>query len=374
MENRADPSVFEKKFFASSNSSGGFKNDYASGFGEGSGIERLFVVKGGPGTGKSHFMRTVARQAEKHGYTPTYYCCSSDPASLDGVILEGKELPTLGFLDGTAPHVWEPTLPGAYDEIINLGVFWNADRLRVRSGEIRRLNREKSRGYRRAYDYLGACGHVTAVADDLVADAAEKEKLNALAARLLRSQRSGTRFSERLAHTRGIGMSGCVSFDTYEQMARRSEGEVVYIESCYGLEYFLTAALYAQAKKQRLSLLVSHHPIHTHKIDGLYFTDGRLAILTGPTEDAPTQCRRISLRRYLQTERFKEVRAEVRHALKMAEEQKDCACQSLRTVAEYHFAIEKIYAEAMDFEAKDKFDKDFCRKLFEGLPSLGEGR
>ena len=47
-----------RQCFAASNSCEGFKSYYGEIF-AGPGIERLYVIKGGPGTGKSHFMRTV---------------------------------------------------------------------------------------------------------------------------------------------------------------------------------------------------------------------------------------------------------------------------------------------------------------------------
>ena len=111
------------RYFAASNSCQGFRNYYGDIFTD-SRTDRLYIIKGGPGTGKSHFMKVVARRARARGYRITEYACSSDPASLDGIILEREGSPTLGFLDGTAPHTREPTLPGVKEELLNLGAFW----------------------------------------------------------------------------------------------------------------------------------------------------------------------------------------------------------------------------------------------------------
>lgn len=48
--------------------------------------------------------------------------CSSDPASLDGVYA-----PALNcwIADGTSPHTLEPKYPGAAQEIVDLGRFWD---------------------------------------------------------------------------------------------------------------------------------------------------------------------------------------------------------------------------------------------------------
>ena len=56
----------EKRYFAASNSSQGFMNYYKDVFITKM-CKRLFVIKGGPGTGKSRFMRDISACAEKTG-------------------------------------------------------------------------------------------------------------------------------------------------------------------------------------------------------------------------------------------------------------------------------------------------------------------
>lgn len=65
----------------------------------------VYILKGGPGCGKSTLMRKVAHAAEEAGVPVEYILCSGDPASLDAVIL-----PALGvaLVDGTAPHAAAP--------------------------------------------------------------------------------------------------------------------------------------------------------------------------------------------------------------------------------------------------------------------------
>lgn len=62
---------------------------------------RCFVLKGGPGTGKSTLMRKVAASLEQRCQRIEYIHCSSDADSLDGVIA-----PELKFCiaDGTSPQ------------------------------------------------------------------------------------------------------------------------------------------------------------------------------------------------------------------------------------------------------------------------------
>jgi len=65
----------------------------------------VYILKGGPGCGKSTLMRRVGRRMEEEGLETEYILCSGDPDSLDALLL-----PQLGaaIVDGTAPHVVVP--------------------------------------------------------------------------------------------------------------------------------------------------------------------------------------------------------------------------------------------------------------------------
>ena len=100
---------------------------------QGENMRDLIVLKGGPGVGKSTFMRCIGKQAEEKGLQIEYIRCSGDPDSLDAVCL-----PQLGVAvaDGTAPHVVEPAYPAAVGRYVNLGQFYNVERLKERRREI----------------------------------------------------------------------------------------------------------------------------------------------------------------------------------------------------------------------------------------------
>ena len=144
-------STGDDAYFAASNSEKGFTSYYKECF-DTARIGYLYAIKGGPGTGKSRFMREVAQYAQQRGWSAELIYCSSDADSLDGVILT-KEGDGIALLDATAPHVYEPTLPGVREELINLGAFWDRQKLQAYGEEIALLNRQKSRAYRNAYRY-----------------------------------------------------------------------------------------------------------------------------------------------------------------------------------------------------------------------------
>lgn len=135
-----------RKLFPGGNTSQGFYSYYDNIIAPDA--NRIFVIKGGPGVGKSTLMRSIGETMLAKGYDVEYHCCSSDNGSLDGVCI-----PRIGvaLLDGTAPHVVDPKNPGAVDEIVHLGDFWNENIMRENKQAILKSNRRVGRLFGMAY-------------------------------------------------------------------------------------------------------------------------------------------------------------------------------------------------------------------------------
>ena len=69
---------------------------------------QMYLIKSGPGCGKSTLMKRLALKAEQKGEPIQRIHCASDPDSLDGVIFLDKRA---AIVDATAPHVLEPDAP-----------------------------------------------------------------------------------------------------------------------------------------------------------------------------------------------------------------------------------------------------------------------
>ena len=205
----------KQKYFAASNSKNGFVSYYADAFGK---AERVYIIKGGPGTGKSYFMKQVAKAAELAGHETVYIYCSSDPDSLDGIIIDGRS----ALLDGTAPHAVEASLPGARDELIDLGRFWDKNILVASREKIEALAAEKSRSYRRAYSCLRAAGSLLDAACELILPCVLEEKLKRSASRYVNMLADGDEFKISELAVDSIGMRGERRFPTLEERARIS--------------------------------------------------------------------------------------------------------------------------------------------------------
>ncbi len=156
--NAMDNLKYNKSYFAAANSFDGFKSLFDDIF-DSNKFTNLFVLKGGPGTGKSSLMKVVAEYAISKKLHTELIFCSSDPNSLDGLIVESKS-ERIGILDGTSPHERDARLPGAFDSIINLAEALDSERLMQRKNIIAEINERKKDHYRRAYEFLKLAGNV----------------------------------------------------------------------------------------------------------------------------------------------------------------------------------------------------------------------
>lgn len=178
---------------------------------------RIIILKGGPGTGKSTFMRKVATHLLDLGYETEILHCSSDPNSLDGVC--AREIGFL-ILDGTAPHIVDPKCPGAVDVIINLGECWDKEKIAKNKAEIIEIGEKNSSYYKDAYRYLSAAKKLKKQSEIVNMDLIEQE-LEILKAKLSLEKTSKKMGNERKAFLSAITPLGRINYtNTFAKKAK----------------------------------------------------------------------------------------------------------------------------------------------------------
>ena len=348
-------------YFASANSARGFVSYFERCFVH-ERISRLYMIKGGPGTGKSRFIGDVATEAIKQGWYAEYYACSSDPGSLDGVILTHPRLGCIALADSTAPHVMEPVLPGVRDIIVNLGDFWDKEKLAKNASRIRTLNSYKQACFDRSYAYLQAAGKLLASRESLIAPCVDQDRVARIAAKVSRLYPKGRDFEERLGLSDSIGMRGRVHFDTYEKAADR----LVVLTPFYGVEQMLMDTLYRMAHERGCAVRRAPHVLFPDRTATLYFPDNRLCITAVEVKNtAGKDVQRLDLRRVCNPDALRGVRGEARLVQKLADSAIDAAADSFARAGEYHFELESLYTEAMDFDAKEHFTVTFNNTILQ---------
>lgn len=169
-----------KKFLGSNTGEGfrGFYGDILYGSGFGNKNQSIYILKGGPGTGKSTFIKKVASMLEISGCDTELLLCSGDVKSLDGV---SSKAGGITVVDGTNPHSIEPACVGVHENIINLGDFWNREILKKYSSRIEDLYEKKKLMYKKAYHYLAAANEIYKDRADTVNRYVDRKKVELFA-------------------------------------------------------------------------------------------------------------------------------------------------------------------------------------------------
>ena len=123
----------KRRYFPGANTGRGFIGHFEGIVPPWSEPHYTYVLKGGPGVGKSTLMKKCAAIARANGFTVEEFRCASDPESFDAVRIPQRRLV---LLDGTAPHTIDPAMPGIDGETLDLGRFLHKEVFKRRREEL----------------------------------------------------------------------------------------------------------------------------------------------------------------------------------------------------------------------------------------------
>lgn len=350
--------------FASANSGKGFVSFYPEVFGRKE-IERRYLIKGGPGTGKSTLMRNISQRAEAEGFAVEYYRCSSDPASLDAVVIEGR----IAIIDATSPHCMECELAGARDEIVDLGRFWDPDGLFAIREEIALLGEHKRNDYRGAYKFLEAALALKRYTAELVEPYLNRKKMCGAVQRLLKKIPKGKGYALRIALRDSLGMNGRVALCTYERRAN----SLYFVSDDFGTGNLFLAMIASGAIENGNEICVSYSPIDAERLDAVFFEESKTAfVLLGKEDIEQNRGIIINMKRFIEREMLlgeegRRVKREYRAAERLCEGLLTSAEDLLAHAGVCHFELEELYKKRMDFEKLEAFGKDLTEGIINKL-------
>lgn len=315
---------------------------------------RAFIICGGPGTGKSGFMKTVGKSAEEKGFFTEYVYCSSDPQSLDGLII--PEL-SLSFADGTSPHIINPKFPGACEKIINTGDFWDSQKLFRKREEIRTLTLENSLHHRRSSAYLAAAGKLAQENRRIVSEYVNKEKIYSYALRFVNRElpkRKTCPGKKKRRFISAISPEGRVFLsDSVKKLAYR----IIGIEDEFGaVSSRLADSIGELAVKRGYDVFFCYCPMFPKgECEHIIIPEAGLALIS----ERKGHRTNLEYDRVIHSKRFMYEGVE-KHKKRLVFNRKlqneliNESITCLKKAKEVHDSLEKIYIETMDFPALSK--------------------
>ena len=337
--------------FAGGNTSRGFFSYYNNILRQ-EDANRIFILKGGPGVGKSTFMKTIADEMLGRGYNVEFMHCSSDPDSLDAVVI-----PAIGIamIDGTSPHVVDPKSPGAVDEIVNLGDYLNEEGLHLNKDKIIKYTREKSKAFARAYRYLKAAECVYEDMTEIYTAASDNAWINIEAEEVKKELFGDTRISSREGRQRHLFASAITPLGVKNYLPSLLTAKKTYLLSGSpgaGMDKFLENI--RRASVERGFYTESYYcALQPEKLEHLVIPEADAAFATvNEYHDADIDCyKKIDFNSRLNREIIDDYEEELRFGKEKFDELLNRAIYTIGKAKALHGHLEKYYIPNMDFKA-----------------------
>ena len=324
----------------------------------------VYILKGGPGCGKSTLMKQVAQRAQELGLPVECILCSGDPSSLDGVVLPSLQV---ALVDGTAPHVVEPKCPGAVERYVNLGVCYNSAALAPLRGEIGRYMTAYQSCYPRAYRCLAAAAQLREDERAMLSTPQLEEKLSRRAAGILKREvrpRKGQtpgRVTQRF-----LGAVTHKGVITLYHTALAQCSRIYELADSHGLAHSMLTHLLAGVTAAGHDAVVCPDPMAPERMEHLLVPALGLAFLTVPPHSALSArpYRRIRLDAMPDSELLRQLRPRLRFSAKVCRSLVDEAVQALAQAKAMHDALEDVYHPHVDFARADEIAREIIAGLF----------
>ncbi|MDD6807234.1 MAG: hypothetical protein PUD72_02120 [Oscillospiraceae bacterium] len=318
---------------------------------------RVYILKGGPGCGKSTLMRRSAEKLANDGFKVERVMCASDPTSYDAIICRDK---MLAIVDGTPPHVFEPKYYGAVEEIINLGECLDGSKLQKSVDKIRSLFDTNSRCYRKTTNYLKAACALDRNSKKIQDGYINYDKIYRYALNLYKRELGGNLPIGEIEYTflTAFTNEGEVTFEN----PWVNDYKIISVDDVIGcVSGQLMDCILSICEDNGLNVVAGVSPYDTEEIIQVIFPDRKLAIIRKGF--GIEGLRTIHASRFTDAEALKLHKNKLNFNRKTSLELRKVAENYLSDAKKIHDEIERIYKEAMDFEKLNIITDSFVAKI-----------
>lgn len=311
---------------------------------------KCFLLKGGPGTGKSTMLKKIASVLNEKGTSTEIIYCSADTDSLDAVIsFDGK----IVAADATLPHSVEPKYPGIYETTVDLSDCWNKEILLEHEKEIAELFDSNRRLHEEARRYISAAANLFDEAAKIGTETLFVSKIEKAALRICRNEIG------KGEKTRGTEKQRFLSAVTEKGVVFMNKTPETLCERIYAFEDETGAAsrvfmntVRKYALENGLDIITCKCPIFPfEKTEHVFIPSRKIGFVTVNKRhkiDFPIT-RTLHSARFYDRERYSEQKIKIRYALRFAKSLIEEASLCMKEAKAKHDELERFYIKAMDF-------------------------
>lgn len=322
-----------------------------------------FILKGGAGTGKSSLMKKIANEFEATEHVTRFYC-SSDPASLDAIVLHGSKAI---ICDGTAPHVMECDYPGVCQKIVNLGQYWDEKKLdKVRAEIIDATDKNRSmlaRSKRFSTALSNVCFDTFNCAEGCLLSEKLKGFSHRFAKRIFRSKGTGSGKVD-LRQLTCLTEYGCM---TQKETLENYLDVYAMNDEYFAASHMLVKLMSEETVKRGYDVIICPAVIFCNTVyEHLLIPEAGIALVANtPISMLDGFDRCINMTRFYDKGKLASIKPRLRLNRVTANDLSEEVYDTIRKAKKLHDEIEKHYISAMDFKALDRVCDSISREIHE---------
>lgn len=327
----------------------------------------LYLLKSGPGCGKSTLMREIASTALEDNQIVEQIHCSSDPESLDGVILWDKKI---AILDATSPHSVEPVTPGMMQEVVSMYHTIDKEELEVNKKELiyqakryKYYHRQSGSSLANAANLLKDNLHTAGIFydDDKISNYANELAKKLIAVKDDRS--AGHKYSRFLS---AITPRGIICYDD----SIRALAEQIYIiEDEYGIcSNSIIKTICSYAINAGYDVFCCGFPLlPEEKTDFLIIPDLSLAFVASNSwyKLNFSEQNVIKYQDFIDKELFEQVKSQLEFNQDIAKQIAEQSIRLQQQAMKSHDKMEEYYFPAVDFDEVKRIKNNLIKEIFE---------
>lgn len=359
--------IMSEKYFLGAMTQYGFSTEFSKLIGNKDNF--TYILKGGAGTGKSSLMKKVAKEFEDDEKVVRYYC-SSDPSSLDAVVLESSRVI---IVDGTSPHVFDPQYPGCCQKILDLGTFWDDENLKKNKDEIIEVTDKNKSLLARVKRYTVALSNVCSDTYFCALDCIDNDKLNAFLGRFCKKilpKKGGGSGRKDIRQLTALTEHGCMT--QLETLDNYSEIYSVCDEN-YACAHIILESVAKEAISRGSDVIICpSHAFNNDVFEHLLIPETGTALISSSplTKLHLENAKTLDLKRFYDKTKLAKFKTRLRLNKLTSAGLLPEIFETIKSAKSVHDEIEKYYIESMDYQGINELTEKLIEQIKERKNTL----
>ncbi len=325
----------------------------------------MYIIKGGPGTGKSSIMKRVAKEAEKYNYTVERIPCSSDPLSLDGIIIPELKV---SVADGTSPHIINPVYPGVCEHIVNLETCWDKNKLKNNSTKIKRTTNQNSEYHKQSIKYLKSSAIINNEIKTITDKYFKRDKAKRFAERFCENNLTESESDTGMCKKRFLSAVTPIGITIqYDSLFNMCDKIISITDNTSLISGYINELINNNADKKGIDRILCMCPLNPdEKIEHIIFPYLKLGIFTSNTYHPMIKKngRTIHSDRFINETLACDYKNKISFLNKTKLEMTGEAIRCLEKAKATHDILESYYISSMDFSKVSSITENLIKEIF----------